>query len=188
MAGGIKAWEGQAATGAPEAGMAHFAAGVSLEQMVALAWGLEEGSRLFYTGIEERFIGSPTEADLFTKLADAEIHHKQYLLDAYRSATGKALDFEPLRQLLGEAIDGKIMEGGIKVATGLAWATEHTVDEILDFAMALEVNAYDLYIKMGRKVEEEKAKQIFKNLADEEQLHLRRLAELLDLRLAANQG
>ena len=181
MEGGISAWEGHTAAGAPLAGMAHFDPAASLEQLVALAWGLEEGSRLFYKGVEERFTDNQTAADLFTKLVVAEVHHKQHLLDAYAAITSKDLDFDPHRQHLGDALAGKVMEGGISVETGLVWASEHTITEILDFAMALEVNAYDLYIKMGRQLKDEKAKQIFKTLADEEQLHLQRLGELLNM-------
>ncbi|MFC1512941.1 ferritin family protein [Thermodesulfobacteriota bacterium] len=182
MAGGIKGWQGATAAGAPEAGMAHFAAAVDLEQLVALAWGLEEGSRLFYHGVEERFASLPAGMDLFKELATAEVRHKQYLLDAYGAVTGKELDFETHRQRLGSAISGEFMEGGIPVAMGLAWAEERTAQEILDFAMALEVNAYDLYVKMGRKVENENVKKIFKTLANEEQIHLQRLAKLMDQR------
>ena len=183
MAGGIKAWEGKTAVGAPEAGLAHFEAAVDFEQLVALAWGLEEGSRFFYQGVEERFADTPAEVELFKELAAAEVRHQQYLLDAYASVAGMTLDFEPHRLRFADAISGEIMEGGIPVATALAWANERTVAEILDFAMALEVNAYDLYVKMGRKVEDEKAKKIFKTLAGEEHIHLRRLAALLDNRL-----
>ncbi|MDH3393294.1 MAG: ferritin family protein [Desulfobulbaceae bacterium] len=182
MAGGIRAWEGQTATGAPEAGMAYFSKAVSLEHMIALAWGLEDGSRLFYTGVATQLDGSQPEADLFTTLATAEVQHKQHLLDSYKAIVGTELNFDDLPQDLAETAEGKTMEGGIPVAAALAWAKDHNVEEILDFSMALEVNAYDLYIKMGRKVEDGKAKQIFKKLADEEQLHLRRLGKLLDSR------
>ncbi len=178
MEGGINAWRGEVAAGAPEAGMAYFAAADSLETLVVLAWGLEEGSRLFYQGVADRFADTPAAIDLFKELAGAEIRHKQYLLDAYRAAAAAEPDFERHRLRLGGALAGEIMEGGIPVAMGLAWAGERSAGEILDFAMALEVNAYDLYIKMERRIADEKGKKIFRTLANEEQLHLRRLAAL----------
>ena len=180
MAGGIKAWEGQVATGGPEAGMAHFAPAVNIEQIIALAWGLEEGSRLFYTGIEERLADTPSAKTLFEKLAVAEVHHKKHLNDSYLAITGKELDLKPHRQELGEAVSGEIMEGGISVAAALTWAETRTVEEIIDFAMALEVNAFDLYIKMSRNAPNQNAEQIFNTLAKEEQNHLQRLAKLMD--------
>ncbi len=183
MAGGIKAWDGEIAVGVPEAGMAHFAAAVTFEQLVALAWGLEEGTRLFYQGVGERLHGAVEEVQLFKELAVAEILHQQSLLAAYGAVTHLDFDFEPHRQQLGGAIAGEIMEGGIPVDKGLAWADERSVAEILDFAMAMEVNAYDLYVKMGRRVDAENAKQIFWTLAAEEQIHLQRFAKLLDNRL-----
>ncbi|MDH4320709.1 MAG: ferritin family protein [Desulfobulbaceae bacterium] len=178
MEGGIKAWRGETAAGVPEAGMAYFAAADSLETLVALAWGLEEGSRLFYQGVADRFTDTPAAIALFKELAGAEIRHKQYLLNAYRAAVGAEPDFERHRLRLGGALSGEIMEGGIPVDLGLAWAEGRTTSEILEFAMSMEVNAYDIYIKMERRIDDEKGKRIFQTLANEEHLHLRRLAEL----------
>jgi hypothetical protein len=48
MEGGISAWDGLVAAGPPEAGMARFAAAASAEELIALAWYLEAGSRTFY--------------------------------------------------------------------------------------------------------------------------------------------
>jgi rubrerythrin len=47
----------------------------------------------------------------------------------------------------------------------------------------MEVNAYDLYIKMSRTIEDKQAQQIFEKLSEEEQVHLERLASLLDKRV-----
>ena len=49
--------------------------------------------------------------------------------------------------------------------------------------MAMEVNAYDLYIKMSRAIKDEQAQTIFEKLSEEEQVHLEKLAELFDARL-----
>ena len=48
MSGGINAWEGLKAEGVPESGMAYFSDSDRLEELAALAWMLEEGSRRFY--------------------------------------------------------------------------------------------------------------------------------------------
>ena len=52
MEGGIRAWEGGVAEGAPEAGTAYFTAAGRPEEFIALAWMLEEGSRRFYTAVQ----------------------------------------------------------------------------------------------------------------------------------------
>ena len=51
MQGGMRAWEGGVAEGAPEAGTAYFAAAGKPEEFIALAWMLEEGSRRFYAAV-----------------------------------------------------------------------------------------------------------------------------------------
>ena len=52
------------------------------------------------------------------------------------------------------------MEGGVKVDAALLWARDKDVPAILEFAMSLETNSYDLYIKMGRRFEDD-AKKVF---------------------------
>ena len=48
MEGGIHAWNGLRATGAPDAGMAYLEPAKRPEELIALAWMLEEGSSKFY--------------------------------------------------------------------------------------------------------------------------------------------
>jgi rubrerythrin len=47
----------------------------------------------------------------------------------------------------------------------------------------MEVNAFDLYIKMGRTIDDKQAQQVFEKLSAEEQAHLQKLADLLDKRV-----
>ncbi|MDH3393677.1 MAG: ferritin family protein [Desulfobulbaceae bacterium] len=182
MDGGINAWQGGVATGDPEAGMAFFDDAVRFDQLVALACGLEEGTRLFYNGVGEQFAADNETATLMKKLTDAEDRHRQHLLAAYRTVAGEDLDMDALHGQLGDNVRGRIMEGGIEVATALAWAAGRSVNEIMDLAMSLEMNAYDLYLKMGRVVENDKAASIFRSLAKEEHQHLQQLSRLRDQR------
>ena len=75
------------------------------------------------------------------------------------------------------------MEGGVAVKDALEWIKGKGVAESLELAMGMEVNAYDLYIKMSRAIEDKQAQQIFEKLSEEEQVHLERLAGLLDKRI-----
>ena len=65
----------------------------------------------------------------------------------------------------------------------LQWIKDKGVNDSLELAISTEVNAYDLYIKMSRKLEDEQSCQIFEKLAEEEQIHLERLADLLDKKM-----
>ena len=184
MAGGIKAWQGEVASNDPEAGMVYFSDAVRFDHWLALACGLEEGTRLFYIGIGKQFATDQETVTLFQELTAAEDRHRQQLLAAHRAVVGKELDFKALSDRLGDNVAGKVMEGGIEVAAALDWTKGRDVREILDLAMSLEMNAYDLYIKMGRVVEDEKAADIFRSLAKEEHFHLRQLSKLRDNRFS----
>ena len=63
MEGGIQAWHGLTADGPPEGGIAYFASGTNAADMAALAWALEENTRLFYSDLAKMRPGTD-EADL----------------------------------------------------------------------------------------------------------------------------
>jgi rhodanese-related sulfurtransferase/rubrerythrin len=183
ISGGIKAWQGQVATGPPEAGMAYFSAATGPEELLALAWSLEEGSRRFYVGAAEILKDDGEAVRLLQTLVAAEAQHKQKLLSAYGSLIGADTDIEGTLAKTFEGEVGDVMEGGVSVKGVLAWAAGKNVPEILELAMAMEVNAYDLYVKMGRRMTEGPSKQIFGLLIAEEQTHLNMLSEMMDHRL-----
>ena len=170
------------ATGGPEAGMAYFAPAAEIREMVALAWAMEEGSRRFYQGAGERLQSDPEAAELFRQLVQAEEGHKRSLLAGYEHLAGRPAEPASLVPEMGEAGSGDTMEGGTPVREALAWLEGRELTDVLDLAMGLEINAYDLYIKMARRVDEE-SRPIFAGLAREEQQHLERLGQLLDRRL-----
>lgn len=183
MEGGIRAWKGLVAQGLPEAGMAFFSPAANGEEVVGLAWALEEGSKLFYQGVSEHFSGDSEAQEMFNWLVSAEKSHEKHLLETYEALTGKAPDFQKLREKFSDSLSGSVMEGGIAVKEALEWIKGKAVSESLELAIAMEVNALDLYIKMSRRIEDKKAQQIFEKLSEEEQVHLEKLAGLLDKRV-----
>jgi len=76
-----------------------------------------------------------------------------------------------------------VMEGGMLVSEALQWSKGKNLRDILELSMALESNSYDLYLKMERKVEGRKAKQVFRTLSEEEKNHLEQLTSLFNRRL-----
>lgn len=176
MQGGIRAWEGLVAQGPPETGMAYFGDAAKPEELAMLAWMLEEGSRQFYLRLDA-FLKDEEARHLFNNLARAEESHEKTLAELYMTFSG------------GSAIEGKLprergelMEGGISVDESLLWARDKDLHSILEFAISLETNAFDLYIKMGRRFEGD-ARKVFSLLADEEKKHLERLATLLEKKI-----
>lgn len=182
MKGGINAWEGQVAEGVPEAGMAYFSSAVHPEELLGLAWLLEDGSRKFY--VEMASLQKDKEAvALFGELSKAEEKHQTLLTELYTELWGKPFDSEFPKTLIREEPAGERMEGGMLLREALQWAEKKAVKEILELSISLESNAYDLYLKMDRKMESENAKKMFKVLSTEEKHHLEQLASLLEKKL-----
>ncbi|UCD66576.1 MAG: hypothetical protein JSW69_02845 [Deltaproteobacteria bacterium] len=183
MEGGIRSWKGLVAHGLPEAGMAYFSPAANAEEIVGLAWALEEGSKLFYQGVSDHFSDDKEAQEMFSWLVSAEKSHEKHLLETYENLTGKKPDFTNLRDKFSDSLSGSVMEGGVAVEEALAWIEDKGVSESLELAIAMEVNAYDLYIKMSRAIEDKQAQLIFEKLSEEEQVHLEKLASLLDNRV-----
>ncbi len=176
MQGGIRAWEGVVAEGPPEAGMAYFGDAVKPDELAVLAWMLEEGSRQFYLRLDE-IITDEDARKLFANLVKAEEGHEKALAELYAAYSGGS----PIEDKL-TSDKGEIMEGGVRVDEALRWARDKDISAILEYAMSLEVNSLDLYIRMGRRVEGH-GREVFAHLADEEKKHLERLASLLEKKI-----
>ncbi len=177
MAGGIDAWNGFTASGPPEMGMLVFAGTESPEELIALSWALEEGSRRFYAAVAGTLQDKEAGA-FFEKLVLAEESHKKTVVQLYGEITGNESSLALSER--GDLQD--IMEGGVRVSEALEWAQGKEAADILQYAMSLEINAYDLYLKMVKRFEEEPPATIFETLAKEEEVHLNRMAELLGTR------
>ena len=182
MGGGIRAWEGLVAEGIPEAGMAYFSPAIRVEEMITLAWLLEDGSGKFYQSLSEMINDQEGKA-LFQDLTKEEENHKSSLYKLFETFSGgPPAPVFPGTIIHGEPTDD-VMEGGILVSEALKWAKGKKLRDILEFSISLESNSYDLYLKMGRKVEDQNSKQVFKILSEAEKKHLERLTSLFNKRL-----
>jgi rubrerythrin len=179
MEGGIHAWKGLVAKGVPEAGMAYFPPGAKPEELIALAWILEGGTKKFYSAVP----GSEKKkefADFFRQLAGDEEKHQSALLNLYKKVSGKDADPGFPGSVISVDPGEAFMEGGMRVKEALAWMEGKALREIVELALSLEVNASDLYIKMERKVEDRQARETFQVLSNQEKKHLERLTELFE--------
>jgi rubrerythrin len=179
LEGGIRAWKGLRATGAPDAGMAYFDPAKKPEELTALAWMLEEGSCKFYKeiSIKEK---SPGAVTLFQELWGDEEKHKSSLFKIYQRISGKASDPGFPRSLVSLEPGDDYLEGGMGLKEVLEWSQGKGLKDILEFSISLEVNAIDLYIKMERRVEGKGAKEVFLALSNQERNHLKRLSAALE--------
>lgn len=185
MAGGIRAWEGGTATGDPATQMAWFSPQRSPLEHLALAWLLEEGSRAFYAAAAEQFedLG---EANFMRQMAATEEHHKASLAGVYRELTGEFPQPAFPRSFLGSEDESILVEGGLPLDELLDWMRDKSARVIIEFAMGMEANAFDHYLLLRRHLKENKSREIFALLAEEEQAHLRTLSQHLERFLEGN--
>lgn len=182
MEGGINAWKGLVAEGAPQSGMAYFSPLVKPEELIALAWLLEDGSRKFYSELALTLMDKEAK-DLYQQLAKAEEHHQVSLLKLYEEFSGKAPDPGFPASVIPPGEEGDVMEGGMLVVEALQWAKEKRTIDILELSLSLETNSYDLYLKMGRQMKDQRSARVFNLLSGEEKQHLERLSSLLGKRI-----
>jgi rubrerythrin len=181
MQGGIHAWKGLVAEGAPESGIAYFSSASTAEELIALAWWLENGSRKFYSDLAA--VKKDQEAkNLFRDLTLAEEHHQTSLLKLYQELSGPTPESGFPGSVISPEKEGDVMEGGIRVSEAIQWAKGKSVTEILEFSLSSEANAYDLYVKMEHRMKDQRSAQVFHLLSDEEKQHLERLSALFEKR------
>jgi len=179
MEGGIRSWKGLIAEELPEAGMTWFNSARNTEELIGLAWLLEDGMRSFYLEIANGLDRSES-AQLFMELAGAELHHKNALLKLYRQQKGKDAGINFPADVLHEQPKEKYLEGGVLLSEAISWAGKKDEREILEFAMSLEVGSYDRYLSLRDYFKDESSREVFGLLAAEEKAHLKRLTKLFE--------
>jgi rubrerythrin len=170
--GGLAEWNGLVASGPPEAGMAVFDSAREPAEYIRIAWEMEEGARRFYEQLGQQF---GELEDMFQKMAVGEEQHRDQLGALHREVSGQS--GEPS----APEVKG-MMEGGIRLEEALSWAREANAVDVLEFAAAMEANAHDRYITVGRAVggATEKA---FVQLAEAEKGHLNQLLDAFQQKL-----
>jgi rubrerythrin/rhodanese-related sulfurtransferase len=176
LQGGLHSWLYGAATGLPEQFTAHLADAGNAKDQAVLAWQVEETTRQFYEAMADS-LDEPEVAALFAELAAAESHHKATLQALWEALAGRPAGPVFPETALSEL---ELMEGGTRLSEALAWAAKSSTARILDFAMAIELNAYDHYLYLQRHATDPDSQRLFEVMADEERRHLRSLGKSLE--------
>ncbi len=187
MEGGIRAWRGGVADGLPEAGMLWFGSAASVQEILALAWLMEEGTSRFFLEIAAIRDGDEA-AMLFRTLAAAEHQHGKALVKLCGESAGNESGADFPSRILDLPPEEQFMEGGMRIAEALSWAESRDTKDILELAISLESRAYDRFIYMRERFEDEKVRSIFNLLAAEEKVHLESLTRLFERRLGGLPG
>lgn len=151
----------------------------SPREIIVLAYGMEKGLGEFYTILSEQTEDKQV-AGLFTTLAGIEEIHKQKLFNLFLSIDSSISDKETFEKKIVEGV----MEGGFTTQAFLEQNSPamQTIPDVLNFAMMLEAQAMDLYMRYSQKVADEKSKKILYDISEEEKAHLGSLGRLMDMK------
>ncbi len=177
MAGGIKAWQSQTAVGLPELGVDFFWGSESPEEVLKVAYSMEQGLGEFYLFMERQVQNRSAKA-LFARLADIEVKHQAAIYQAYADIAEKALtqsEFEA-------QVQTRAMEGGLSTEEYLEMfqLDLESPEDVICLAMSIEAQALDLYHRVSRTIEAESSRRIIEQIANDEKRHLERLGELME--------
>jgi rhodanese-related sulfurtransferase/rubrerythrin len=179
MSGGIRAYNGIVARGGLDAGMFCFPDTLTPGQMAAVACYLEVGTLAFIEAIED---GPEDTAGILDDVKVHKAEHRQTLRGLYRELSGEEPGGDFPAGVI-EVPEERVMVGCVKVDAAVKWARGKGAVDVLELLMALEANALDLYLKLGRAVKSDEAKKAFEMLAEEQQRSIDRVAEVFDLAL-----
>jgi len=172
VTGGFKAWESEAAFGKEELGLELFTGDESPETTLVVAYSLEQGLLDFYLSM------IPKVKNLFKKLSEIEVKHRDRIFHEYVKISGKSSS----REAFEKNIVIKAVEGGLTTQEymDLFQPDLESVEDIIGLAMSIEAQALDLYLRAADRSNNPESKKILIQIADEEQTHLTQLGKLME--------
>jgi sulfur-carrier protein adenylyltransferase/sulfurtransferase len=186
LQGGIQAWEDRTATGPREFHMDFIKGNESPEEIILLAYRMEEGLKKFHETIRAKTDDAALAA-LLTGLIHAEEIHEKTLLElrpkdllAPASAAGKAPPDQ--HGEFSDTFQSRLMEGGMDMNAFMAQNQPflNDVSGYIDLAMMIETQALDLYLRMAAESRNELTRKILHRIGNEEKAHLALLGKYLD--------
>ena len=147
------------------------------QDIIYLAYGLEEGLRKFYAASAKLAIEAEV-VKVLSKLAKIEVRHKKKLFDLSNAIDSTETTLESFEN----AVSSELMEGGFDPDRLLEEnpPTFKKASEVLNFAMMLEAQGMDLYMRYAEKSQDPRVKEILFTMAEDEKAHLRSLGNLFE--------
>lgn len=185
--GGIQAWEDRTANGPREFHLDFIKGDESPEEIILLAFRMEEGLKKFHEAILSKTDDAALCA-LLTGLIKAEESHINTLRGLWpkEPLTPASLVRKTPPDQINE-FSGKgprLMEGGIDMNVFMKQNQSflNDVPGYLDLAMMIETQALDLYLRMAADSQNELTRKILLRIGNEEKAHLALLGEYLNQR------
>lgn len=178
LKGGFKAWNGEAAVGPEKYGLELFTGSESLKDLIVVAYGLESGLLELYESMQSK-VDNQEVLELFQKLARIERTHKGRLFQEYQKLDHADIadekDFE--QQIVIQALEGGL---STEEMMNRMQPAQDLVHKILDLAMSIEAQAWDLYQRAADRQQDKEGRLLLGQLVDEEKSHLLQLGRLLE--------
>lgn len=180
LVGGMSNWRGVVAEGDTESGMLYFPDVEDVVDVYRFCYGMEMSLQAFYARLAENTNQIQNEVlhNFFTTLAKFEEKHMRLLYAIYTKSVDVPLSLNAFKPMaMSDAL-----EGGVDAVSYLKDRDGFAFDLQLSFelAMSIEAQALDFYSRCAIRASTETIKDIFLQLAREEQRHLRMLSELFD--------
>ncbi|MFH0994808.1 MAG: rhodanese-like domain-containing protein [Pseudomonadota bacterium] len=185
LQGGIQAWEDRTATGPREFHLDFIKGDESPEEIILLAYRMEEGLKKFHEAFKAE-TDDPALSALLTGLIKAEESHEKTLLELRpKDLLAPAAAGEAPSDQMGEFSDAspsRLMEGGMNMNAFMAQNQPflNDISGYLDLAMMIETQALDLYLRMAAESRNEQTRKILLRIGNEEKAHLALLGKYLD--------
>lgn len=166
MEGGIASYNGEQVDGNVEAGLEFFV-DADFDSAYEMAFTMEAGLKNFYLVMADEADNEDKRKTLI-RLAQFEEGHMTKL----RIKFGEVL-FDP---------ELAVSEGGLEVEDMLVYFGDqlHSSERILQLAMKLEAQAFDLYSRLAREHQGEDTESFYQSMAADEHKHLVKVAKELD--------
>jgi len=174
LIGGMLGWDGQSLADFPR--MAVFEEDASMPDLMLTAMDLEKAALRFYDFVYNSY-GETSFASILETLSLAEEAHAKTIYTYWQKTQENPLSFKELFA----SLDGEILEGGetlMDATERLASLDNHDCRTLMEFALNIEIQAYDLYRNMAAILTEATAQDAFLSIAQMEKKHMELLARV----------
>lgn len=174
LTGGIMAWDGASVSDFPKIQLLGNGSG----DPMAKAMNLEKGAYRFYRELAARYPDEPF-APVIRQLERAEKSHARIVYGFWRRTVADASGFESYFK----GLSGDVLEGGVPLndaVNRIEGVTLRKCLTILEFALDIEYQAYDLYRSMAETAVESEVKDAFYAIAQAEKAHMKQLARAVE--------
>jgi len=174
LVGGIMGWQNHLLTDFPR--LKALDLGGSVAALLRQALELEKGAHRLYDALLPHFAGTEVSSVL-EELARAEVGHGKVIFNALSQLVGKPT--QTFEQMFAE-LPGDLLESGESYDEAVARARQAGSQgglALLELALDLELNAYDLYKNLAHRAEDSEVQQALFDLAQQEKRHAEGLAK-----------